>query len=268
MRKQKHESAFVRHSRWTIVGRVEKQTMKTKEQNAKSVKVEVVREAVSIDALLTTNEAGYMHAANSIQEVPTVDLVRYIGEKVEAGQSALRLAVLFAGAVYRTCTKEKFDLFADGLNSSWGSMSKDILSIGRALPKLEASGLTLSKVRDLYGLRDVRALVLGDDTAKAKKAVALLNEGKAPRKVRAEVIGEKPQADGSTPKAESAKVSPEVAAPAPDATPEDKAGIASALILNAAEKVAASIDHDDRVKLALQVIAKMKLAGWSLQKVK
>jgi hypothetical protein len=242
---------------------MEKQTMKTKEQNTKSVKVEVVREAVSIDALLTTNAAGYMHAANGIQEVPTADLVRYTCEKLEAGQSALRLAVLFAGAVFRTCSKEKGDLFADGLSTTWGSMSKDILSIGRALPKLEATGLTLSKVRDLYGLREVRSLVLGDDSAKSKKAVALLNEGKSPRKVRAEVIGEKPKSD-STPKVDAPTIAPK----APDDTPEDKAGIASALILNAAEKVAASIDHDDRVKLALQVIAKMKLAGWSLQKVK
>lgn len=240
---------------------MESQMMKTKEQNTKSVNVEVVKESVSIDALLKTNAAGYMHAANGINDVPTKDLVRYACDKLEAGQSALRLAVLFAGAVFRTCTKEKSDLFADGLSTAWGSMSKDILSIGRSLPKLETAGLALSKVRDLYGLREVRSLVLGDDSAKSSQAVKMLNEGKAPRKVRAEVIGETPKVSGSS-------VQPAAPQSAPPAqTHEDQIGVSTAVILRAAERVADLIDHDERVKLAMQVVAKMKLAGYALQKV-
>lgn len=229
--------------------------MKTKEQKSKAVKVEVVREAVSIDALLKTTEAGYMSADNRLQDVPTADLVGYAVSKLEAGQSALRLAVLFTGAIKKICTSEKFDLYADGLTTSWGSMSKDILSIGKALPALEATGLSLSNVRDLYGLREVRKILLGEDKGQIKKAVALLNEGKAPRKVREAVIG--------SPKAEPA--------PKAEAVPEpvvDKSAIAETQLLVAAERVAASIDHDERVKLALQVVAKLKLAGYALQKVK
>lgn len=234
---------------------METRDMKVKEQKSKAVKVEVVREAVSIDALLKTTEAGYIHADAKIQDVPTADLVRYAVTKLEAGQSALRLAVLFTGAVFKTCTSEKAGLYADGLTTSWGSMSKDILSIGRALPQLESTGLALANVRDLYGLREVRKILLGDDKAQTKKAVALLNEGKAPRKVREAVIGS-PKADPE-PKAETA---PEPAV--------DKSAIAETQLLVAAERVAASIDHDERVKLALQVVAKLKLAGYALQKVK
>lgn len=232
--------------------------MKIKEKNAvavKTAKVEVVREAVSIDALLTQTRSGYIHADKKLNDIPTADLVSYAVEKLTAGQSALRQACLFTGAIYKTCTEEKAKLYADGLQVSWGGMSKDILSIGKALPALESTGLALANVKDLYGLREVRKILLGDDKAQTSKAVALLNEGKAPRKVREAVLG-------SSPKGEKE--------PAPREEPaekiEDSALVLETQFVRLAERVALMIDHDDRVKVAMQVFAKLKLAGYAMQK--
>lgn len=238
---------------------METQTMKVKEKNAiavKTTKVEIVRETGSIDSMLTQTRSGYIHADKKLNDIPTADLVNYAVEKLTAGQSALRQACLFTGAIYKTCTEEKQRLFADGLTLAWGGMSKDILSIGKALPTLEATGLALSNVKDLYGLREVRKILLGDDKAQTSKAVALLNEGKAPRKVREAVLG-------------SSKGDKE---PVPQEEPvekiEDSALVIETQFIRLAERVALMIDHDDRVKVAMQVFAKLKLAGYAMQKVK
>lgn len=235
--------------------------MKAKEKNTsvavKTAKVEVVREAVSIDALLTQTRAGYIHADKKLNDIPTADLVSYAVEKLTAGQSALRQACLFTGAIYKTCTEEKAKLYADGLQVSWGGMSKDILSIGKALPALESTGLALANVKDLYGLREVRKILLGDDKSQASKAVALLNEGKAPRKVREAVLGSpvKGEKEPAPREDQAEKI-------------EDSALVIETQFVRLAERVALMIDHDDRVKLALQVFAKLKLAGYAMQKVR
>jgi hypothetical protein len=233
--------------------------MKTKEKNAiavKTAKVEVVREVGSIDSMLTQTRSGYIHADKKLNDIPTADLVNYAVEKLTAGQSALRQACLFAGAIFKTCTEEKSKMFSEELTLKWGGMSKDIVSIGKAIPRLESLGLSIDKVRDVYGLRDVRKVLLGDDKTQASKAVALLNEGKAPRKVREAVLG-------------SSKGEKE---PAPHEEPaeqiEDSALVIETQFVRLAERVALMIDHDDRVKLAMQVFAKLKLAGYSMQKVK
>lgn len=230
-------------------------TKKVAQAPARNVAVEIVSESRAIDALLTQTEAGYLAADAKIQDVPTADLVSFTIEKLKAQQGALRLACLFTGALFKTCGKEKFALYADGLTVNWGGMAKDVLSIGKALPALEAIGLKLTQVSDIYGLREVRKILLGDDKAATKKAVALLNEGRSPRKVKQAVQGEKPEA-GNNPKPE---------APVPEV---DKSAVAETQLLVAAERVASTIDHDARVKLAMQVIAKLKLAGYALQKLK
>ena len=231
--------------------------MKTKEKNAiavKNTKVELVREVGSIDSMLTQTRSGYIHADKKLNDIPTADLVNYAVDKLTAGPSALRQACLFTGAIYRTCTEEKQRLYADGLTLAWGGMSKDILSIGKALPALESTGLALSNVKDLYGLREVRKILLGDDKTQTSKAVALLNEGKAPRKVREAVLGSSKGDKEPTPKEEPAEKI------------EDSALVIETQFIRLAERVALMIDHDDRVKVALQVFAKLKLAGYSLQK--
>lgn len=236
--------------------------MKTKEKNAvavKTTKVEIVREVGSIDSMLTQTRSGYIHADKKLNDIPTADLVNYAVEKLTAHQSSLRQACLFAGAIFKTCTEEKSKLFSEELTLKWGGMSKDIVSIGKAIPRLESLGLSIDKVRDVYGLRDIRKVLLGDDKTQASKAVALLNEGKAPRKVREAVLGsskgEKENASNPIPTNE-------------EAHPLNSAMVAESQFLAIAEKVAIFIDHEDRVKLAMQVFAKLKLAGYAMQKVK
>jgi hypothetical protein len=233
--------------------------MKTKEKNAiavKNTKVELVREVGSIDSMLTQTRSGYIHADKKLNDVPTADLVNYAVEKLTAHQSSLRQACLFAGAIFMTCTEEKSKMFSEELTLKWGGMSKDIVSIGKAIPRLESLGLSIDKVRDVYGLRDVRKVLLGDDKTQASKAVALLNEGKAPRKVREAVLGSSKGEKEPAPKEEPAEKI------------EDSALVIETQFIRLAERVALMIDHDDRVKVAMQVFAKLKLAGYSMQKVK
>jgi len=234
--------------------------MKTKEKNAiavKNTKVELVREVGSIDSMLTQTRSGYIHADKKLNDIPTADLVNYAVEKLTAGQSALRQACLFAGAIFKTCTEEKSKMFSEELTLKWGGMSKDIVSIGKAIPRLESLGLSIDKVRDVYGLRDVRKVLLGDDKTQASKAVALLNEGKAPRKVREAVLGSSKGEKEAAPKEENVQLSP-----------EEKAENLGRVFIACAERITQIVDHDERVKLALQVFAKLKLAGYSMQKVK
>jgi len=233
--------------------------MKTKEKNAvavKATKVEIVREVGSIDSMLTQTRSGYIHADKKLNDIPTADLVNYAVEKLTAHQSSLRQACLFAGAIFKTCTEEKSKMFSEELTLKWGGMSKDIVSIGKAIPRLESLGLSIDKVRDVYGLRDIRKVLLGDDKTQASKAVALLNEGKAPRKVREAVLGSSKGEKEPAPKEEPAEKI------------EDSALVIETQFVRLAERVALMIDHDDRVKLAMQVFAKLKLAGYSMQKVK
>jgi hypothetical protein len=233
--------------------------MKTKEKNAvavKATKVELVRETGSIESMLTQTRSGYIHADKKLNDVPTADLVNYAVEKLTAHQSSLRQACLFAGAIFMTCTEEKSKMFSEELTLKWGGMSKDIVSIGKAIPRLESLGLSIDKVRDVYGLRDVRKVLLGDDKTQASKAVALLNEGKAPRKVREAVLGSSKGEKEPAPKEEPAEKI------------EDSALVIETQFVRLAERVALMIDHDDRVKVAMQVFAKLKLAGYAMQKVK
>jgi hypothetical protein len=236
--------------------------MKTKEKNAVAVKaakvekVELVCSIDWIDSMLTQTRSGYIHADKKLNDIPTADLVNYAVEKLTAHQSSLRQACLFAGAIFMTCTEEKSKMFSDELTLKWGGMSKDIVSIGKAIPRLESLGLSIDKVRDVYGLRDVRKVLLGDDKTQASKAVALLNEGKAPRKVREAVLGtSKGEKEPETKGEPAEKI-------------EDSALVIETQFIRLAERVALMIDHEDRVKVAMQVFAKLKLAGYAMQKVK
>lgn len=240
--------------------------MKVKEQNKKAVRavqpiaapVEVVAEVSSIESMLKESRLGYLHADSRLGQLPVADLVNYVGAKMESSKSALRQAVLFAGAVARL-SGDKFDVFSEGLKTTYGTMAKDILSIGRALPDFESKGLALTNVRDLYGLRDVRKIALGKGE-ESSKAIALLNEGKPPRKVKSIIDGgEKPSSDG-------VKVTPK--ATEEPKTETEKIALYETQLIVAAERLAALVDHDPRVKIAQRVIAKFKLAGWQLKEVK
>lgn len=234
-------------------------------QKTKNAKLEIVRDAASIDALLTRNDRGYLNANAKLADVPTADLVTYTVTKLEAGQSSLREAVTFASVVFKTCTEEKAGKFSEGLAERWGVMSKDILSIARALPKLEERGLSLSNVRDLYGLRDIKKLALGEDKAVADKAIALLNAGKPARVARKEIMDAQTPAVGIIGAESKAKQETPQAEPA---NPEEKAEVIRSVFIGYADKIQQLFDHDERVKIAQQAVAKLKLAGWSLQKVK
>jgi hypothetical protein len=221
--------------------------------------VEVVASPSSIDGMLKESRLGYLHADSQLGKLPVADLVNYVGNKMEQSKSALRHACLFAGAVARLST-DKFDIFSEGLKTTYGTMAKDILSIGRALPDFEARGLSLNNVRDLYGLRDVRKIALGKGD-EAAKAIALLNEGKPPRKVKNLIDGKAESRD-----ADAVKTKP--AALDEPKTETEKIAVYETQLIIAAERITALLDHDPRLKIVQRVVAKFKLAGWQLKEVK
>jgi hypothetical protein len=223
--------------------------MKTVNKAVKTA-VTVVREPVAIDQMFKRNSLGYLetNCKEADQIVTTEDAVGYVVHKLEAGQSAMREAILLCGWVFKTKTAEQAKAFEESLKSRWsGSTLPNLVSIAKQLGKFESEGLDLNKVKDLYGVRDCAKLLKSEEHG--KKAIALLNEGKAPRAVQKEL---KPKDE--TPVAPVAPVAINVA---------DEADKLETLILSYADRYSKVGEHEARLKLTKQFIAKMNLGGYT-----
>jgi hypothetical protein len=209
--------------------------------------VTIVREPSAIDSMFKRNSLGYLESSKA-GDISIEDSVGYVVHKLEAGQSAMREAILLCGWVFKTKTAEQAKAFEDSLKSRWnGSTLPNLVSIAKQLGKFEAEGLDLNKVKDLYGVRDCAKLLKSEEHG--KKAIALLNEGKAPRAVQKEL----------KPKDET---------PATPATPVvvnigDESDKLETLILTYVDRYAKLGEHESRLKLTRQIIAKMNLGGYT-----
>ena len=226
--------------------------MKTKTAKTASMEVvqnlKIVREAGNIDSMFKRNSLGYLESGKAT-DVSVEDGIGYIVTKLEAGQSANRQAILFAAWIFKTKTIEEGKTFAEKLKERWaGSTVDNLLSISRALPTFEKSGLNIESVRDIYGLREVSKLLKGEDTS--KQAVALLNKGERPRNVK-EKLNPKQEAEPKQEAVESESLA-------------DKEGIAATLVLTYVERFAILADSEARLKLARQIVSKLALGNFIL----
>jgi hypothetical protein len=224
----------------------------TKTKAAK-VAVSVVREPVAIDQMFKRNSLGYLETncneANLI--VSTEDAVGYVVSKLDAGQSAIRDAILFSAWVFKNKPEEQSKAYAEQLKARWsGSTIPNLISISKALPSFEDKGLSIDKVKDLYALREVSKLLKGEDTS--KQAVALLNEGKSPRAVK----------DAIQPKEKPVKQVETTSAPSPVNIGEE-ADKLETLILTYVDRYAKLGEHEARLKLTRQIIAKMVIGNYT-----
>ena len=210
----------------------------------------VVREPSSIDQMFKRNALGYLESSKA-GDISVEDSVGYVVHKLEGSQSATREAILLCGFIFKTKTAEDSKKFEDSLKSRWnGSTLPNLVSIAKQLGKFEADGLDLNKVKDLYGVRDCAKLLKSEEHGKA--AIALLNEGKAPRAVQKEL---KPK--DKTPDATVAPV-----APAP-VNITDQADNMEVILLSMAERYSKIGEHEARLKLTRQFIAKMNLGAYT-----
>lgn len=214
--------------------------------------VNLVREPLAIDQMLRRNSLGYLESGKS-SDISLDDAVGYVVHKLEAGQSAIREIILLCGLVFKTKTAEEAGLFEESLKSRWsGSTLPNLISISKQLGKFEAAGLDLTKVKDLYGVRDCAKLLKSEKHGKA--AIAMLNEGKAPRAVQKELNPK------SKPPAPS---SPAPSSPAPVNIAEE-ADKLETLILTYADRYSKVAEGEARLKIARHIIAKLNLGGYIL----
>lgn len=212
-----------------------------------AVNLSVVREPSAIDQLFKSNSLGYLESSKAA-EISIEDSVGYVVHKLEAGQSAMREAILLCGFVFKTKTAEDSKKFEDSLKSRWnGSTLPNLISIAKQLGKFEAEGLNLTKVKDLYGVRDCAKLLKSEEHG--KQAIAMLNEGKAPRAVQKEL---KPKDETPV-----ATVSPVVVNVA------DEADKLETMILSYADRYSKVGEHEARLKLTRQFIAKMNIGNYT-----
>ena len=215
----------------------------------KTLKTAVVSEIGSIDSLFKRNSLGYLESAKKV-EISMDDAVGYVVTKLDAGQSAMREAILFTGWVLKNKPEEQSKAFADELKTRWtGSTIPNLVSIAKALPSFEEKGLAVDKVRDLYGLREVSKLIKDGN----QDAVALLNNGESPRAVKNKL---------STP------IVTLNTTPTPDAVDPinlvNETEKFAALLLGYADKFAKLAESEDRLKIARQLVAKLNLGGYIL----
>jgi hypothetical protein len=227
--------------------------MKTinKQKSVKAVAVAVVSEPVSIDQMFKRNSLGYLESAKKV-EISMDDAVGYVVTKLDAGQSAMREAILFTGWVFKNKPEEQSKAFADELKKRWtGSTIPNLVSIAKALTSFEEKGLAVDKVRDLYGLREVSKLIKDGN----QDAVALLNEGKSPRAVKESINPRNKPPKGETPPQgeESSAIN----------IVNETEKFAS-LLLGYADKFAKLAESEDRLKVARQIVAKLNLGGYML----
>lgn len=219
----------------------------------KAIKTTIVREAGSIETLFKRNSLGYLEAGKSSVQVSTDDAVGYVVTKLESGQSAVRDAILFAGWIFKNKPEADSKAFGESLKTRWnGSTIPNLLSIAKALPTFEEKGLSVDKVRDLYGLRECSKLLKGEES---HKAVALLNNGESPRAVKEKL---KPSVViiGKESKEESDESEP--------INIVNETEKLAALLLGYADKFAKLAEIEDRLKVARQIIAKFNLGGYIL----
>jgi hypothetical protein len=214
----------------------------------KTLKTAVVREIGSIDSLFKRNSLGYLESAKKV-DISMADAVGYVVTKLDAGQSAMREAILFTGWVFKSKPEAESKSFADELKTRWtGSTIPNLVSIAKALPSFEEKGLAVDKVRDLYGLREVSKLIKDGN----KDAVALLNNGESPRAVKNKLTA--PTKGESEPKSEESE---------PINIVNDTEKFA-ALLLGYADKFAKLAESEERLKVARQLVAKLNLGGYIL----
>jgi hypothetical protein len=214
----------------------------------KTLKTAVVREIGNIDSLFKRNSLGYLESAKKV-DISMADAVGYVVTKLDAGQSAMREAILFTGWVFKNKPEAESKSFSDELKTRWtGSTIPNLVSIAKALPSFEEKGLAVEKVRDLYGLREVSKLIKDGN----KDAVALLNNGESPRAVKNKLAA--PTKGESEPRAEDSE---------PINIVNETEKFAS-LLLGYADKFAKLAESEDRLKVARQLVAKLNLGGYML----
>ncbi len=207
---------------------------------------------MNIDQMFKRNSLGYLQANPAYKgtELAIEDCAGYVISKLEAGQSAIREAILFSGWIFKNRPEEESKAFADTLKDRWtGSTVPNLISISKSLSSFESKGLSIANVRDLYGLRECSKLLKGEDTS--KQAVALLNKGESPRNVKEKL----------SPKAEREE---KQESPVESESLADKEGIASTLVLTYVERFAILADSEARLKLARQIISKLALGNYIL----
>jgi hypothetical protein len=226
--------------------------MKTanKPKAVKAVNLSVVREPIAIDSMFKRNSLGYLESSKAA-DISVEDAVGYVVTKLDAGQSANRSAILFAGWLFKNKPEAESKAFGEALKARWsGSTPVNLLSIAKALPSFEDKGLSVDKVRDLYGLREVSKLLKDGN----EKALSLLNKGESPRAVK--------KACDTSVKAE--KADEEEKAESQPINIGDEVGKLESLLLSYTDKLAKLAEHEDRLKIARQVIAKLNLGGYLL----
>lgn len=187
---------------------------KTKQKNAvQSVKVEIAASVTSLDSLFgNRNALGYVQAQAGIADLSVSDVGSWIESKIDSSRAALSTAVLAFHAYARVATSENVEKLKSRLEGS-RTCGKDIVSLGKAMSSFEEKGLCISSVRDVYGLRDVRAIALGNHAEASKQAIALLNKGESPRKVKNELSEAFPEAKKERKSPEKKEEKPEGDAP-------------------------------------------------------
>lgn len=227
--------------------------MKTANKKTATANLSVVREPMAIDQMFKRNTLGYLESSKAA-DISLDDAVGYVITKLDAGQSAIRDAILFSAWVFKNKPEEQSKAYSEQLKARWsGSTIPNLISISKALPSFEDKGLSIDKVKDLYALREVSKLLKGDDTS--KQAVALLNEGKSPRAVK-ESLNPKDKPVKQEDKSDSV--------PLNFASEADKL---ETLILSYTDKYSKVGEHEDRIKIARHVIAKLNLGGYILMHV-
>jgi hypothetical protein len=225
-------------------------TANKKTAAAKTVAVSVVREPLAIDQMFQRNSLGYLESSKAA-DISLDDAVGYVVTKLDAGQSAMRDAILFAGWLFKSKPEAESKAFGEALKARWsGSTPVNLLSIAKALPSFENKGLAVDKVRDLYGLREVSKLLKDGN----EKALSLLNKGESPRAVK-KACDTKPPVE-SEPSEENTDSQP--------INIGDEVGKLESLLLSYTDKFAKLAEHEERLKIARQVIAKLNLGGYLL----
>ena len=210
--------------------------------------VNVVREPLAIEQMFKRNSLGYLESGKAT-DISLDDAVGYVVSKLDAGQSAIRDAILFSAWVFKNKPEEQSKAYAEQLKARWsGSTIPNLISISKALPSFEEKGLSIDKVKDLYALREVSKLLKADD---GHKAIALLNEGMSPRALKKELSEPKPAKEEKT-----------TSAPAPVNIGEE-ADKLETLILTYVDRYAKLGEHEARLKLTRQIIAKMAIGNYT-----
>ena len=216
--------------------------------------VTLVQEPMAIDQMFKRNSLGYLVTGSGKNHeaginLSIADAVGYVITKLDAGQSAIRDAILFSAWVFKNKPEEQSKAYAEQLKARWsGSTIPNLISISKALPSFEDKGLSIDKVKDLYALREVSKLLKADD---GHKAIALLNEGMSPRALKKELSEPKPAKQEKTTSAPAA------------VNITDQADNMEVILLSMAERYSKIGEHEARLKLTRQFIAKMNLGGYT-----